>query len=175
MEKEKRTKVGVGIIVIGVIIVLLIAVIATRGKKVENKNEGKENLNEKEENVEEVYEESKEEIDLKGTENVEVKEDMSTVNTSSKVKEEKQVAGLKIQITTIEYTGSGTQINGTITNDTGEDIDADFVKANIKDSKGETFRTIEVYIGKTKAGASKALDITTQADISNVYDIEFEK
>ena len=174
MEKEKRMKVGIVIIVIGVIIVLLIAVIATRGNNEEEKV-ANENLNGKEENVEEIYEESKEEIDLKGSENVEVKEDMSTVNTSSKVKEEKQVAGLKIQITTIEYTGSGTQINGTITNDTGEDIDADFVKANIKDSKGETFRTIEVYIGKTKAGASKALDITTQADISNVYDIEFEK
>lgn len=177
MENQRKNA-AIIMIVLGIVVIAIIAIIATSSSAKKNNGKDGENLiqnNSNTTNIEGAYEENKQEIDIKGTENVTVNKDMTTENTSNKVKENKTVAGLNISGITVKYTGSSTQISGTITNNSSSDINADFVNANIKDSSNNTFRTIKVYIGTVKAGASKALDITTQADLSNMYDIEFIK
>ena len=178
MEKAKvenqRKSAGVVIVLIGVVIIGVIAIVAVNGNKRKVEVGGNENIVQGEEKTkEERYEENKQEIDLKGTENVTLSEDLTTVNTSSKVKENKKVAGLDITGLTVEYNGEETRILGTVSNNSGSDIDIDLVTANIKDSTGNTFRTLDVYIGGIKAGVSRPIDIGTQADLSNMYDIEF--
>ena len=176
MEKtsvdSKRKNAGIAIIVIGVVIIAVIAMIAVNAKN--KKGEDNNNIVQSEgKTIEEQYEENKQEIDIKGTENIMVDKDLTTVNTSSKVKENKKVAGLDITGITVEYNGEETRILGTVSNNSGSDINVDLVTANIKDSAGNTFRTLDVYIGGMKAGVSRVLDISTQADLSNMYDIEF--
>ncbi len=173
---NQRKNATIIIIVLGIVLISIISIITISNSNKKKHNEidsNQNNLNTT--NVEKTYEENKQEIDIKGTENITVKDDLTTENTSSKIKESKSIAGLDISEITVKYTGSSTQISGKITNTGSSDIDADFVNANIKDSKNNTFRTIKVYIGVVKAGTSKALDITTQADLSNMYNIEFTK
>ena len=173
--ENQRKNVAIIIIVVGIVLISMVSIITISNSNRKRKNETNINLNANTPNVEMAYEENKQEIDIKGTENVEVSNDLTTENTSSRVKENKSVAGLNISETTVKYTGSSTKINGKITNNGSSDIDADFVNANIMDSQNNTFRKIKVYIGKVKAGASKELDIETQADLSNMYDMEFTK
>ena len=172
---SQRKIVAIAIIIIAIIVIAVIALVATGGNKdnVTGGNSTSQSTNAT--TKEEAYENNKSDIDMAGTENVTVNDDMTTTNTSAKIKEDKTVSGLVISGITVKYTGSGTQISGTITNSTGSEINADFVKVNVIDKNGNTFRTIDTYIGKVKANGSKSLDITTQADVSNMYDIEFTK
>lgn len=126
-------------------------------------------------NKEEEYLDNKESIDLGGNDNVIVNEDGTTVNKSEDIKKDKQVAGLVISNIQVKYVGKQTEISGTIKNNTSSEINAGDVKVLIKDSANKTFREIEVYIGKVKANSSKPLSVTTQADISNMKNIEFSK
>lgn len=155
------------------ILAVIISVVVKNNKKDNSGVKGNQGNNMTD--VEQKYEEGKESIDIKGTENVSIGENGQVTNTSSKVKETKTVAGLKIEGITVSYSNGSTTITGTIKNDTASDINADFVKVIIKDGNGNTFKEIDQYIGKVKANSSKTLDITAQADLSNMQDIQFVK
>lgn len=177
MKNKRKGNMGSReLILIAVLIIAIIAVVVAIVMKNTGKNGGSSTTNKGEvTNKEQEYENGKESIDIKGTENVKIGENGEVVNTSSKLKETKTVAGLKIEGISVSYANGYTSITGTIKNDTSSDINADFVKVIIKDGSGNTFKEIDQYIGKVKANSSKSLDISAQADLSNMQDIEFKK
>jgi len=158
-------------IVIGLIIVLIIINIILLFV---NKDNTSNNKTTEKNNVVEEYENNKSGIDIKGTENVKVESNGTTINKSNDLKSKKEIAGLVIDNIKVAYVNNQTEIRGTITNNTDKDINATSVNANIISENGEIFRTIRVYIGKVKANSTKDLNITIQADVSNMKDIQFE-
>ncbi|MEG2235918.1 MAG: hypothetical protein RR144_05730 [Clostridia bacterium] len=165
MKKKKRN-----ILLTIIVITITITIIVTIAILIINLNKEKINNTVDLVNKQQEYEQNKNDMYIKETENLVVSKDGKI-----SLKQAKEVVGLKIDNITVSYINGQTEIKGTIKNDTLEKINADFVKINIKDVKGNIFRTIDVYLGEVAPNSSKELNVTTQADISNIKDLEFIK
>ena len=173
--KEKKGKVGLIVVILLVCIIIGGMLFLKNKNKPQINNSNNNNVAEKEgKDIKKEYEESKEEVDLKGSENIKVEEG-KIVNTSSKVKEAKTYEGCSINVSSLTAEENNTELILSITNNTQTDKDLDMVKVEIIDGEGKVFKEIEAYFGMVKQGETKAASISTQIDIANMSDIRYKK
>lgn len=106
---------------------------------------------------------------------VQILEDETKVNLSPKLSETKQVDGLEISNITLKESGNITQLLGTITNKTEEEMAESIIKIAFIDKEGNEMTSIETYIKKLQPGESTGLNASTTFDYSNAYDIKITK
>lgn len=141
-----------------ILIIVAIAIIAilwfiTRGKK-----------EKQEENANQVVEEF-----------VQVQEDGTKVNISNKLREEKELEGLKIgNIRLTEKDGQLTLL-ANVTNTTSQDVDAFFVNIILYDKEGKEIDTILSLVSPVKTGETIELKSGITEDYANVYDFKVVK
>lgn len=150
-SKEKKMLL---ILIIVAIIIIAIVWFATRGKK-ENKEEVETN-------------QIKEEF-------VQVQEDGTKVNISNKLKEEKELDGLKIgNIQLTEKEGQLTLI-ANVTNTTAKDVDAFLIDIILYDKEGKEIDTVLGFVSPVKAGQTVELNAGITEDYANAYDFKVVK
>ena len=147
-KKEKR---GLLIlIIVAIAIITTLAIITNRkGKKV-NSDATEENK---------VVEEF-----------VQVLEDGTKLNTSTKVSETKTVDGLKIGNIQLTMQNGQSVLLADAENDTGKDIDIMLLDIILLDKNGNELTTIAGIIGNLKAGEKQQLNSSVTSDYANAYD-----
>ena len=106
---------------------------------------------------------------------VQVKEDGTKVNVSNKLKEEKELDGLKIgNIRLTEKDGQLTLL-ANITNTTSKDVDAFFVNIILYDKEGKEIDKILGLVSPVKAGQIVELKAGITEDYANAYDFKVVK
>ena len=145
-KNEKR---GILILIIVAVIIIGIMVVVKNGKGKEEE-ESPANVN-----VEEY---------------VEVLDDGTRLNTSTKLQENKKVGNLEISNLQLTAKDNETMLLGTITN-VGTSREGN-VLLNIKvvDKTGKELTTVEPYVGYIEAGQSRQLEVSTTFDYANAYD-----
>ena len=106
---------------------------------------------------------------------VEVLEDGSKVNTSNKLKENKEFNGLEISNIEIVEKDNETILEADIKNQTNEAQGDYGIYLKIKDDKGNEIKKIAGYINYMGAKEKTRLSIKTSYDFANAYDFEIEK
>lgn len=145
----------------GIIILVIIAIVVI-GIFLIVKNSGKKE--EREEKVNEVKEEF-----------VEKQEDGTKMNVSNKLKEEKEVEGLKIgNIQLTEKDGQLT-LKAIVTNPTEKDVEAFLVDIILYDKQGKELDTIIGFVSPVGAGKSVELNAGITEDYANAYDFKVVK
>ena len=151
MKKNKK----IWIIVIAIIILIVIGIIVAFIVKRNQESEGGETSE-------------------TGEEFVQVLDDGSKINTSSKLEETKTLNGLEftnMKLTTID---NMTVLSATVTNTTDEPIDSTEVNLILLDKDGNEIDTIVSTISSIEAGASTEISAGITADYSNAYDFRIE-
>lgn len=147
--KEKRM---ILILVMLTIIMLIITIVVKNNNK--NKEEG---------------------IEQKQSTLVEEKEDGTKESISNKLKETKQLEDLEvtnIQIT--EENGEAT-IRANITNKTTTSKQEFPITIKVLNQNGEVIQEVGAYVGKMQAGETRAIHASINMDISEIYDVTFER
>ena len=147
-KKEKR---GLLIlIIIAIAIITTLAIIANRKGKEVNSDATEEN---------EVVEEF-----------VQVLEDGTKLNTSTKLSETKIVDGLKIGNIQLTMQNGQSVLLADAENDTGKDIDIMLLDIILLDKNGNELTTIAGIVGDLKAGEKQQLNSSVTSDYANAYD-----
>ena len=148
MKKKEKRGLLILIIVAIAIIVTLVIILNVRGKK--SNNEAEEN---------EVVEEF-----------VQVLEDGTKLNTSTKLSETKIVDGLKIGNIQLTMQNGQSVLLADAENDTGKDIDIMLLDIILLDKNGNELTTIAGIVGDLKAGEKQQLNSSVTSDYANAYD-----
>ena len=149
-EKEKR---GLLIlIIIAIAIITILAIITNRKGKEVNNDATEENK---------VVEEF-----------VQVLEDGTKLNTSTKLSETKIVNGLKIGNIQLTMQNGQSVLLADVENDTGKDIDIMLLDIILLDKNGNELTTITGIIGNLKAGEKQQLNSSVTSDYANAYDFK---
>lgn len=148
MSKEEKRGLLILIIVAIAIIVTLVIILNVRGKK--SNNDAEEN---------EVVEEF-----------VQVLEDGTKLNTSTKLSETKIVDGLKIGNIQLTMQNGQSVLLADAENDTGKDIDIMLLDIILLDKNGNELTTIAGIVGDLKAGEKQQLNSSVTSDYANAYD-----
>lgn len=153
---KKKEKIMIGILVAITIVVIMIAIIIN-------------NKDEKENKVEEKGTTAQEETF------VEVLEDGTKLNNSSKLHETKQIDG--IELTSIQLTEKNnvTLLLGTITNISNTTQGGYPVKVKIVDKQGNEKVTIEAFIEKLEPGESSQFSTNATLNYADAYDFIITK
>ena len=153
-KKEKR-------MILILLVVLVIAIVAFIISKNANKgNKGTENKTEENTAVEDF---------------VQVLEDGTKLNKSSKLQETKTIDGMEVSDFQLTSNGNVTILLGTITNKSNE-VKGDYpVSIKILDEKGNEIITVGGYIGELQPGKSTQLNCSATFDYANAYDFEITK
>ena len=147
-EKEKR----------GLIILILVAIAIITTLAIITNRKGKEvNSDSTEENK--VVEEF-----------VQVLEDGTKLNTSTKLSETKIVDGLKIGNIQLTMQNGQSVLLADAENDTGKDIDIMLLDIILLDKNGNELTTIAGIVGDLKAGEKQQLNSSVTSDYANAYD-----
>ena len=147
-EKEKR----------GLLILILVAIAIITTLAIITNRKGKEvNSDATEEN--EVVEEF-----------VQVLEDGTKLNTSTKLSETKIVDGLKIGNIQLTMQNGQSVLLADAENDTGKDIDIMLLDIILLDKNGNELTTIAGIVGDLKAGEKQQLNSSVTSDYANAYD-----
>ena len=104
-----------------------------------------------------------------------VLEDGSKVNVSSKLKQDKEIEGLKITNIEVTEVENVTTLVATVKNETSEKKGGYPVNIKVLDDKGNEIITVGGYISEVEAGGEQKLDVTATFDFSSAYDIEITK
>ena len=147
-EKEKR----------GLIILILVAIAIITTLAIITNRKGKE-----------VNSDSTEE-DKVVEEFVQVLEDGTKLNTSTKLSETKTVDGLKIGNIQLTMQNGQSVLLADAENDTGKDIDIMLLDIILLDKNGNELTTIAGIIGNLKAGEKQQLNSSVTSDYANAYD-----
>ena len=148
MSKKEKRGLLILIIVAIAIIVTLVIILNVRGKK--SNNDAEEN---------EVVEEF-----------VQVLEDGTKLNTSTKLSETKIVDGLKIGNIQLTMQNGQSVLLADAENDTGKDIDIMLLDIILLDKNGNELTTIAGIVGDLKAGEKQQLNSSVTSDYANAYD-----
>ena len=149
-KKEKR----------GLLILILVAIaIITTLAIITNRKEKEVNSDSTEENK--VVEEF-----------VQVLEDGTKLNTSTKLSETKTVDGLKIGNIQLTMQNGQSVLLADAENDTGKDIDIMLLDIILLDKNGNELTTIAGIIGNLKAGEKQQLNSSVTSDYANAYDFK---
>lgn len=147
-EKEKR----------GLLILILVAIAIITTLAIITNRKGKEvNSDSTEENK--VVEEF-----------VQVLEDGTKLNTSTKLSETKTVDGLKIGNIQLTMKNGQSVLLADAENDTGKDIDIMLLDIILLDKNGNELTTIAGIVGDLKAGEKQQLNSSVTSDYANAYD-----
>lgn len=147
-KKEKR----------GLIILILVAIAIITTLAIITKRKGKE-----------VNSDSTEE-DKVVEEFVQVLEDGTKLNTSTKLSETKIVDGLKIGNIQLTMQNGQSVLLADAENDTGKDIDIMLLDIILLDKNGNELTTIAGIVGDLKAGEKQQLNSSVTSDYANAYD-----
>lgn len=147
------------IIILILLVVLVIAIIVftvNKNKKEENNNE---NVNtETENNVTEEF--------------VQVLEDGTKLNTSTKLNETKQVGIYKFENIQVTEKDGQSLILADVTNTSKNETDAKIVDIKLLDKDGKEIVTIGGIISPLKSGETKQFNSSMSLDYANIYDFE---
>ena len=142
----------IAILLIILIILLLIVVVLKNKKSEKVENTAIENIS-----VESV---------------VQVQEDGTKLNTSTKLNEPKEVNGLKFDnIQFIEKNGQTVMI-ANVTNNSGKATEITLVEVILLDKEGIEIVKLDGLISPLQPKASTQLNISTSLDYSNAYDMK---
>ena len=147
-EKEKR---GLLILIlVAIAIITTLAIIANRKGKEVNSDSTEEDK---------VVEEF-----------VQVLEDGTKLNTSTKLSETKTVDGLKIGNIQLTMQNGQSVLLADAENDTGKDIDIMLLDIILLDKNENELTTIAGIVGDLKAGEKQQLNSSVTSDYANAYD-----
>lgn len=149
------------ILLIAVLVIAIGLIIGLAKSKNVKKEEQKENVT----NIEHIQNE----------EYVEVLDDGTKVNTSNKLKEDKEFNGLKISNISIEEKGNETVLEAEVTNILSKSQGDYGIYLVIKDDEGNEIKKIAGYINHIEPNEKTKLKIKTSYDFANAYDFEIEK
>lgn len=142
----------VAVVLIAIVLILGLA----KSKNVKKEEENNTNINQQQEYVE-------------------VKEDGTKVNTSNKLKENKEFNGLQISNISIEEKENETVVRADITNTTNVTQGDYGIYLVIKDDKGNEIKKIAGYLNHMEPQEKTSLNIKTSYDFANAYDFEIKK
>lgn len=117
----------------------------------------------------------------KSTENVEqgeftkVESDGTIVNTSEKLKENKENVGFSITNINFVKKGNETILTARITNNTNSNQDSFFGKIILLDKSGKEMGRIPVMISETQKGEAIDIETSITESYANAYDFRLEK
>lgn len=94
-------------------------------------------------------------------------------NTSNKLKEEKEVNGLKVNVISVTEESGVAKIRANITNTTGISQKEFPIKLQLKNDKGEVLQEVGAYVGKTKVDETRQISASVNMQVDEIYDIEF--
>lgn len=154
---KKKEKIMIGILVAITIVVIIVAIIINNKDRKQNKVEEKGSTTAQEETF------------------VEVLEDGTKLNNSSKLHETKQIDG--IELTSIQLTEKNnvTLLLGTITNTFNTTQGGYPVKVKIVDKQGNEKVTIEAFIEKLEPGESSQFSTNATLNYADAYDFMITK
>lgn len=151
-KKEKRM---IAILVVVSIIIIAVIYFATRG------GNGEENLPEGENKVVEEF--------------VQVLEDGTKLNTSTKLKETKKIEGLEISNIQLTNANGLSVVLADVINKTDKATDLMAVRITLVDKNGNKLGDVNGLISPLQPGASTQLNMGTQTDYANAYDFTVVK
>ena len=151
--KKKEKKMILGIIIVGVVIVGIIW-LATRNKGEENKP------------AEQVT--AKEEF-------VQVLDDGTKLNTSSKLNENKKLGDLEIGNIQFTYRNGVSVVFANVTNKGNSATKLKVVELTLVNKNGTTIEVLEGLIAPLQPGASTQLNMGATSDIANAYDFTIKE
>ena len=153
MKKKEKQMIAV-LVVISIIIIAIIYFVTRSGKA---NNENNNQLGDTNKVVEEY---------------VQVLEDGTKLNTSTKLNETKDVNGLSIGNIQLTMNGGETTLLADVTNNTGKDLGITAIDIILLDKEGKDIVTIGGMIGNVKNGESVKLQAGTTLDFANAYDFK---
>lgn len=106
---------------------------------------------------------------------VQVQEDGTKVNISNKLKEEKELDGLKIGNIQLTEKDGQLRLLANVTNTTSKDVDAFFIDIILYDKNGNEIDTILGLVSPVKAGQTVELNAGITEDYANAYDFKVVK
>jgi len=151
--KKKEVQM-IGILILVAVIIIAIIFFATRGKKQESNTDGQTTQNTEREEF------------------IQVMEDGTKLNTSSKLNEEKEFKGLKIGNIQLTNKGDKTQLIADVTNPTQNDMQAMLIKIILLDKSGNEIARIGGRISPIKAGQTMQLSTSAMIDYTGAYDFK---
>lgn len=101
---------------------------------------------------------------------VQVLEDGTKLNISTKLSETKIVDGLKIGNIQLTMQNGQSVLLADAENDTGKDIDIMLLDIILLDKNGNELTTIAGIVGNLKAGEKQQLNSSVTSDYANAYD-----
>ncbi len=152
---KKNEKIIISILLV-VLVIAIIVFTVNKNKKEENNNE---NVNtETENNVTEEF--------------VQVLEDGTKLNTSTKLNETKQVGIYKFENIRVTEKDGQSLILADVTNTSKNETDAKIVDIKLLDKDGKEIVTIGGIISPLKSGETKQFNSSMSLDYANIYDFE---
>ena len=106
---------------------------------------------------------------------VQILEDGTKQNTSSKLLEPKEIDGLEITDLNLIESNNLTRLTGIITNKTEEKKGEYIINIIFVNKNGEELTNLETYVKGLEPGESTLLDTSTTFDYTNAYDIKITK
>lgn len=147
------------IIILILLVVLVIAIIIFAVNKNKKEEDNNENINtETENNVTEEF--------------VQVLEDGTKLNTSTKLNETKQVGIYKFENIQLTEKDGQSLILADVTNTSKNETDAKIVDIKLLDKDGKEIVTIGGIISPLKSGETKQFNSSMSLDYANIYDFE---
>jgi hypothetical protein len=147
------------IIILILLVVLVIAIIIFAVNKNKKEEDNNENINtETENNVTEEF--------------VQVLEDGTKLNTSTKLNETKQVGIYKFENIQVTEKDGQSLILADVTNTSKNETDAKIVDIKLLDKDGKEIVTIGGIISPLKSGETKQFNSSMSLDYANIYDFE---
>ena len=144
-----------GLIVLGIVSILIIGVIAISTSK---KDKGENEIIKTENKVVEEF--------------VQVLEDGTKLNTSTKLSETKIVDGLKIENIQLTMQNGQSVLLADVENDTEKDIDIMLIDIILLDKNENELTTIVGIVGNLKVGEKQQLNSSVTSDYANAYDFK---
>ena len=96
-------------------------------------------------------------------------------NTSEGIIKDREVDGISVTNTSMKTVDGLTKLEVTLTNNGSSDYQLNEYKIIVKDKDGNVIKEMPGYVGSViKAGASKILKASTNADMSNASSIDYE-
>lgn len=106
---------------------------------------------------------------------VKQQEDGTKQSISGKLQETKKIEDLDVSnIQIIEVNGEAT-ITANITNDTLNTKKEFPITIKVLNKQGEVIQEVGAYVGKMQKGETRAINASVSMDISEIYDVKFEK
>ena len=112
---------------------------------------------------------------VKNSELIQVQEDGSKINTSEKVKETREIEGIKIENIRITEKNGQTMLIADLTNKTEAQKERFLVNIIIYDKQGNEMGTIPGVIGEMQAGETIEMQAGITEDYINAYDFKIVK